>query len=563
MEDLSHVKKMANQDQVSMRAAADHMTTRSRKPSNFTTPFSEFESRFGRHADPLFSRHKTTPRPAGLDPKDQEYVYVDPHVLATPVITDTDGDGVYAELVVPVSYYFDPYRYGAAEQLDRLNGMEESELVDYTAGGVVIIDLNTGRLKGQKLLGIARGVDSQPGYLLATPTVVRLAAGEDPMIIIGSVMGELHVMAAKSLEEKEGFPLLLDSITAQVAVGDVFGTGKLDMLVGDYSGIVYCIDGKGKRIWEREVDNPVTSSVRLADVEGDGVVEVVLATHSGDVWVLSGQTGRDHTPSRYPIHLNSGVETSVLPMHLVSGKNKRGNATLALVVPTADAIYLVDTSSGCVETVDTPEHVFHEVVSGDIDPYSPGLELLGVGLDGTLACFRVSAERKRVGQEAWSMEAMGDAVFSHKSSSFYFVVPFANSSQEITGTSFDFSITIHSNSFQTDNDFSLIFSIGRKHVLWKHRFHVKQRVTELHVSVPTPPTPVHAFMTVLLCNQHLQCRSQSTNLRFNLHAQDHLKWFLCLPFLCVCALILWLHREHSAQALPTVSTRHTATRKDL
>lgn len=195
---------------------------RSRKPSNFTASFSEFESRFGRHADPLFSRHEATPRPAGLDPTDEDYVFVDPHVLTTPVLADTDGDGIFSELVVAVSYYFDSYLYGDVMELDRLNGLEGSELVDYTAGGVVIIDLDTGKVKGQRLLGITRGVDNQPGYLLATPTVVRLGVGEAPVIIVGSVMGELHVMDASSLREREGFPILVDSITAQVRQNPLF-----------------------------------------------------------------------------------------------------------------------------------------------------------------------------------------------------------------------------------------------------------------------------------------------------------------------------------------------------
>lgn len=221
-EDPAHIKEMTNQE------AAEQMVKEGgappppkRKPSNFTDPFSEFESRFGRHADPLYSRHETTPRISGIDPKDPEYVYVDPHVMATPIIADTDGDGAHTELVVPVSYYFDTYRYGNPAELDKLNGMTGFDLANYVAGGVVIVDLATGKVKGQKMLGLTRGIDSQPGYVLATPTVVRLSAGEAPVIIIGTVMGELHVLEGRSLEDREGFPLSLDSITAQVSISSL------------------------------------------------------------------------------------------------------------------------------------------------------------------------------------------------------------------------------------------------------------------------------------------------------------------------------------------------------
>ena len=48
---------------------------------------------------------------SGVDKNDPSFVYVDAHVLATPVLVDFNGDGVTSELVVPVSYYFDPYHY--------------------------------------------------------------------------------------------------------------------------------------------------------------------------------------------------------------------------------------------------------------------------------------------------------------------------------------------------------------------------------------------------------------------------------------------------------------------
>ena len=525
--------------------------------SNFTSPFSEFESRFGRHVDPLYSRHETAPRQTGIDPFDQNFVYVDPHILATPTIADTDGDGVYAELVVSVSYYFDPHHYGDPANLAKLNGLPLNELLDFTAGGVVIIDLHSGKVKGQKLLSLTRGTDSQPGYLLATPTVVRLNAKEDPVIIVGLATGKLHMLNAGTLKEIQGFPLQLDSMAAQVAVGNLFSSESLELVVGDYSGIVYCIDSKGRRIWEKEVDQAISSAVRLVDIEGDGITEVVFATQKGDVWVLNGQTGETHEPSRYPIHLNSGVETSVLIMHL----NYRGSdslPTLGIIVPTADSIYIVDASTGCINSIQS-NNVFHEVVSGNIDPYNPGLEMLALGLDGTLACFTTRTSAKWVEEEAWSGEAMGQSIFTHKSSSFHFALPFANTSREVTGKTFDISFTLISNNFQVDRSFSIFVSIGRKFNLYQGTVHAKQRETEVSLSVATPPNPLHAFMTVRVCNQHMQCRTQSVNVRFNLHFEDNLKWFLCLPFLSLCALILWLHREEGSQTLPV----HTTTRKNL
>ena len=48
---------------------------------------------------------------SGVDNTDPSFVYIDPHVLATPVLVDLDGNGVTSEMILPVSYYFDPYHY--------------------------------------------------------------------------------------------------------------------------------------------------------------------------------------------------------------------------------------------------------------------------------------------------------------------------------------------------------------------------------------------------------------------------------------------------------------------
>lgn len=583
-EDLARVKDAANQipdtlkdtviSKIDDSKYGRHRAQRSKRPANYTTPFSEFESRFGRHADPLYSIHETTPRLSGIDPKDSDYVFVDPHVLATPIISDTDGDGIYAELVVPVSYYFDPHHYSDQLYLDDLNGLAVDDLINYVGGGVVIIDLMSGKVIGQKLLGITRATDSQPGYILATPTVVRVKEGDSPVIIIGSAMGELHMLSGKNLDSKKGFPLMLDSLTAQVAVGDIFGNGKLDLVVGDYSGNVYCVDGEGVRVWERELGEGVSASARLVDLGRDGRLEVVVATINGDVWVLNGQTGEDGSSGTFPIHLNTGVETPILIMHMTNRGSvkqgetveKRGEESLALVLGTSGGLYVVDTQDGCVQHVPIPAHVVHEVLSGDVDPYNPGVEIVSVGLDGTLMCFKTTYSNRLAKKEAWSMEATGPLFFAHKDSSFHIIV---NTSNEVTGKSFDLGLTLYANHFKSENSFNISVSIGTKQELHRESTTVQRRKTELALHLPSPHTPLLAFLTVCVCSEHQQCRSKYVHVRFNLHFEDHLRWFLCLPFLSLCAVILWVHRRDGGSlSLPTSSAslsgrRTSGTRKDL
>eukprot|EP01034_Spumella_vulgaris_P041800 gene41800-51805_t len=63
-----------------------------------------------------------------------KYVLVDAHVLASPVLSDVNGDG-HMEIIFAVSYYFDKVEYaGRATHFDPDN---------YVAGGIVCWDMES------------------------------------------------------------------------------------------------------------------------------------------------------------------------------------------------------------------------------------------------------------------------------------------------------------------------------------------------------------------------------------------------------------------------------------
>ncbi len=67
----------------------------------------------------------------------------------------------------------------------------------------------------------------------------------------------------------------------QVAVGDVDSDGVTDIIVGDESGNIQCLDVKGTMKWEKSVDAPVSGGLRLADLEGNERMDVVMVTQDG------------------------------------------------------------------------------------------------------------------------------------------------------------------------------------------------------------------------------------------------------------------------------------------
>lgn len=553
-------------DQISMQLSNKNESSKHTSKN----PYSEFENRFGRYADPLFSKLQPDPLRSGLDPDDNEFVFVDAHVLATPTLADTDGDGEANELVVPVSYYFDPFVYGDQKFVETtLGGLEQNELVDYVAGGIIIIDLKTRKILRQKMLGITRASSDQPGYLLATPTVVKIARGDtNAMIIIGSATGDLHLLNAKYLSEATGFPQSLDSVSSQVAVADLFRTGQLNIVVGDHSGNVYCLDKHGKRIWEQEVNVQILASIRFGDLENDGNLEVILTTQGGDLWILNGQDGTPYPPN-YPLHLNVGVHSPVLLLHLNSSSQdahtggKRLNA-LSIVMSTSEAIYIVDALTGCIYTFET-QHMFMDILVDDIDPYSPGLELLALSLDGYMVCFSTQTSHSSDLQraiESWPSDAIGQNSFTHKSNTFALVLPHANNTnRDISGSSFNLDLQLyHSTIHSPTMEYVIQVTVGRKYKLYSDIVTVNNKVNDIRLVIPTPPIPLRCFVTVKVCNTHVQCDTQSYYVNFNLNFEDNLKWFLALPFLFLCAFVLWSYRDAGTEALPTTAT---SSRKNL
>lgn len=51
----------------------------------------------------------------------------------------------------------------------------------------------------------------------------------------------------------------------------------------DSSGSVFCVDVRGKRLWETEVPGAAPLGTRVTDTNNDGLLEVVIAGSSGQV----------------------------------------------------------------------------------------------------------------------------------------------------------------------------------------------------------------------------------------------------------------------------------------
>ncbi|XP_019857511.1 PREDICTED: protein DEFECTIVE IN EXINE FORMATION 1-like isoform X2 [Amphimedon queenslandica] len=548
--DKDYIKRVAEEMTKQNPEGTSHETGPTEAPP--PSPFSQFDDQFGAEADILYSRHQPGERPSGLDPKDETYVFVDPHILATPVVADIDGDGDENELVLPVSYYFDRYHYGFQENLARTR-LNKDELSKYAASGLVIVNLKTKQITNQRLISLTAISSDQPSYLLAPPTVVRLGPKDPLSIIIGCSSGSLHVFQGPSLTPAAGFPIMTDSITAQVSVGDVVGNDdQYELVVGDATGNVICLDKYGKQLWEYNVKAPVDTSVRLFNFNSDSSMEVIFVDKFGVVYVLNGTTGQPTLSS--PFLLNTLIHSSPLLMHL---KSVDDDYHLVALVPTITGLYCIDLHTACVSEVQMERDFMPYVLQSDhIDPFNPGLEVLISSLSGELACITADSyhpTEREVSIETWPGETMGNGNwFTHKGSLFALSVARGLSTRDASGKSFNFGFNVYDAKASETNpkEYSIELSVGGRYTLLSDRVLLNKSMTHFLYTPKTPPAPLFAEMILKVCNTHWQCDTASFSVRFNLIFEEVLDWILALPFLAFVAGYLWLLRNETDVSLP-------------
>eukprot|EP01041_Mallomonas_annulata_P008593 gene8593-17722_t len=116
---------------------------------------------------------------------DSQFVFIDAHVLGSPVLADVNNDG-HLEVIMAISYYFDKAEY-AGKTLDFDPSL-------YVAGGIVCWDMDLQDWSWMVHLDLTTDKTKYKALIHSSPTVVDMDGDGRHEVIIGTALGLLYVI---------------------------------------------------------------------------------------------------------------------------------------------------------------------------------------------------------------------------------------------------------------------------------------------------------------------------------------------------------------------------------
>ena len=181
-------------------------------------------------------------------PEDDDFLWVDAHVLGNPLVRDLNGDG-HLNLIVPVSYYFD---HGHRDDLD-----DDVDYRYYVAGAVAVFDLETYELVWLEQLDQSTTFTQRQAYIHSSPTICDLDNDGALDIIIGTSLGMVYALNGVNGKVLDGFPRVFAAIEAPIALLPLTVSSeepiKMHLIVCDARGHVVCLNEKGETLWDMSI----------------------------------------------------------------------------------------------------------------------------------------------------------------------------------------------------------------------------------------------------------------------------------------------------------------------
>ena len=479
-------------------------------------------------------------------PLEADHVWLDAHVLATPTLLDHDHDGVYAELAISVSYFFDSEQYSNTPHLySHLPAGTDLRL--YVAGGVVVLSLSSLPSVSFPLsvhLDLTTDLMELKALVYSQPAVADLDGDGEDEIIVGTSLGMLYALSAKDGAVREGWPVVLGEVQSQAVVEDVNGDGRLDIVIGDGRGNVVLLNDKGGVLWSAQCSGAVAQAATVADVDNDGVLDVLLGTSTGQLWAFRGDTGA--VLPRFPFKTNGRL---IAPVTVLSQPDHALTAALPLILfPSFDGHLYIVNAAGCLQSVDVGEHVYAAVLA-DAVLGSRYLDLLLSTMSGNMFLLHTDIAFHPLLARTSSTSGQVDPMDYHG----VFFTAQTRQQQHHRGRHLSVSFRIVDRryaarhapgsppSFLTPK-YNVSISLGSR-IVYSHWHY---RPGEYRVSVSAgEQVQAAALLRLRMVNEHRQLFEDSVVVSVNLHWYRLVKWLMLLPVAGMALLFRLLTQQQS------------------
>ncbi|CAN8269530.1 unnamed protein product [Cochlearia groenlandica] len=485
----------------------------------------------------------------GQHENSEDYVNIDAHILCTPVIADIDKDGVQ-EMVVAVSYFFDPEYYDNPEHLKELGGID---IKNYIASSIVVFNLETKQVKWIKELDLSTDKANFRAYIYSSPTVVDLDGDGYLDILVGTSFGLFYAMDHRGII-REKFPLEMAEIQGAVVAADINDDGKIELVTTDSHGNVAAWTTQGVEIWEAHLKSLVPQGPSIGDVDGDGHTDVVVPTSSGNIYVLSGKDGSIVRP--YPYRTHGRVMNQVLLVDL----NNRGEKRKGLTIVTTSFdgyLYLIDGPTSCTDVVDIGETSYSMVLADNVDG-GDDLDLIVSTMNGNVFCFSTPSPHHPL--KAWRSNDQGrnnkasrydrEGVFvthstrgfrDEEGKNFWAEIEIVDKYRYPSGSQAPYNVTttlLVPGNYQGDR------SIKQSQIY--------DKPGKYRIKLPTVGVRTTGTVMVEMVDKNGLHFSDEFSLTFHMYYYKLLKWLLVLPMLGMFGLLVIL-RPQEAVPLPSFS----------
>nr|XP_022328926.1 protein DEFECTIVE IN EXINE FORMATION 1-like [Crassostrea virginica] len=485
--------------------------------------------------------------------KESNYLPIDPHVLATPVLADLNNDYKVEELVIPVSYFYEEDDYRVAEKLQRLGGLNFSDIDKYLVAGIIVMNLTTGETLWSKLLDLTQVDATFPAYNIFSPTVIDLdVVGGQLEVIMGTSAGSMFVFNHDGSVRK-GWPVSQNTIHGQITAADLAGDGVVQMVTIDTSSNVICYDKEGTKRWESIISGTSSPGSRLFDVNRDGTLDIIITTNDGHIYALNGVDGT--VLPDWPVSIGARTTANVL----ITRVSTTHTTPDMVVVADDGSIHLISMDLKCKSQIPIGETSLVQVLSHDLSLWFSGLELLVATNDGTVVCLATGQELAEFQNDndeplkanhlislTSDPKTVNDFSFSEQKPGIY-VTLFNKKEMEVTGETFPVEFEIIDPLYKPGKSkYFVAISYGNR-LLMQGEFPEPKTYT---VSAPAGEEPSHGHVTVRLTNQYGQVFEDRFSIRFNKLIMEDLQWLLLAPFIAMIVILLVLHGFPAKDLLP-------------